>query len=278
MGAGRQDRAVLLAHPGGGRAGLRHRTGDRGGPAGRLRRLPDHPPADDRPAARVRHLVHRRPAAGGRADGRGLGRRARRRARPGCPYGPATTAPSPGRCRASPSPRAYGYASCAPPTSPWKVSSPTWWRNDNHEPDRRQHHAARPVRPQAGAAAAAGSGADDRPDGARQRRSPTAEPTGSSRWSVGSASPSWCRSSRSSSARRCSAPRSTTARIVHILTKPLSRSRDHPRQAGRRGGRGGAGQRLDDVRLRRDRGVRPVRRRPRARRGGRRRSATARCS
>ena len=31
---------VQLAHPGGGRAGLRHRPGDRGRPAGRLRRLP----------------------------------------------------------------------------------------------------------------------------------------------------------------------------------------------------------------------------------------------
>ncbi len=56
------DHPVQLAHPGGGRAALRHRAGDRGRPAGRLRRLPHHPAADDQPAARLRRPVHRRPA------------------------------------------------------------------------------------------------------------------------------------------------------------------------------------------------------------------------
>ena len=53
-------------------------AGDRGGSAGRLRRLPFDPPADDPPAARVHGVLHRRPAAGGRADARTVGHRHRR--------------------------------------------------------------------------------------------------------------------------------------------------------------------------------------------------------
>ena len=49
----RDGHRVQLAHPGGSGAAVRHDPGDRRRPAGRLRRLPGDPPADDQPASRV---------------------------------------------------------------------------------------------------------------------------------------------------------------------------------------------------------------------------------
>ena len=56
------DHPVQLAHPGGGGAAVRHHPGDRCRAAGRLRRFPGHPAADDQPAARIPAAYLRRPA------------------------------------------------------------------------------------------------------------------------------------------------------------------------------------------------------------------------
>jgi ABC-2 type transport system ATP-binding protein len=68
LGAQRPHDPVLLAHPGGGREARRHGPGGGRRPAGRLRRLPHDPAADDDPAARVPAAQHRRPRAGRGAD------------------------------------------------------------------------------------------------------------------------------------------------------------------------------------------------------------------
>ena len=57
------DDPAQLAHPGGGRAAVRHHPGDRGRAARRVRRLPRDPAADDQPAARVPGPHLRRPPA-----------------------------------------------------------------------------------------------------------------------------------------------------------------------------------------------------------------------
>ncbi len=122
---------VQLAHPGGGRAAVRHHPGDRRRPAGGLRRLPRDQAADDQPAARLPGPVVRRPGARRGADRPPGGQRGRADRRTACRSAPPTTARSPGKSPASAAITASGSRRCCRPTSRWKASSPTCWRPDN---------------------------------------------------------------------------------------------------------------------------------------------------
>ena len=147
-GRGRPDDPVLVAHPRGGRAAGRRRPRRLRRPAGRGRRLPLDPPADDRPAAHVHGPLVGRPAAR-----RGAAGRARRSSGPSwstagssirtADFAAFTRAPAARRARR----RDHAVRGRARPTTRSRASSATWCADDRVHRAARRRHPARAARP-----------------------------------------------------------------------------------------------------------------------------------
>ena len=136
------DDPLLVAHPRGGRAARRLGPRRLRRPAGRGRRLPLDPPADDRPAAHVHGPLVGRPPARGGAAGRPDGLRRRAGRRPALGPDVRLRGVHARAAARRPRRRASRCSRSARPTTRSRASSATWCADERVHDARRRHRSA----------------------------------------------------------------------------------------------------------------------------------------